>query len=464
MKKNIIFFLTDQQHFRTIRENGCPEAQTPNMDRLAREGINFQNHYVTHPVCSPSRGAIWTGLYPSETGLYANGCTLPETETTLPMVLKEHGYATGHVGKLHLEPTMTHGTSHRSFGFEHCLIAEGDQYLTHDDYNLWLRQTDPKAFFEYYHQMGEEGHARAYVANIPEELSMNAWITGQGIGWMRDKFRSGEPFFLSMGYFDPHHAWNPCEPYASRFAFSEVSPPKLDPEDIPKKPSIWEEWGPARDPFNISSIIRSYHAMIAHLDDCLGRLVQALKQAGELENTIIVLSSDHGEFLGNHGRLFKGPYLCDDLLRVPMIIWDGAGRNRIKGRTDVLTSSLDIFPTMQALAGIREVHPSSGIRMVDTELNLVPDEEREFAISEWRMHPDTGKVADDILSIRTRDRRYVWYENTGEEEFYEHATDPFELDNRASTENTGSIRSALAESLHSHKPARGNWPAPTAPW
>lgn len=159
--KNLIFFLTDQQHFRSIRENGCPEAQTPNMDRLAREGINFQNHYVANPVCSPSRGAIWTGRYPSENGLYGNGCTLPDTAATLPKVLKRHGYATGHFGKLHLEPALTHGITHRSYGFDTCRVAEGDQFLTHDDYNLWLRQKDPKAFFEYYHQMGEQGHAKA---------------------------------------------------------------------------------------------------------------------------------------------------------------------------------------------------------------------------------------------------------------------------------------------------------------
>jgi arylsulfatase A-like enzyme len=463
-EKNIIFFLTDQQHFCTIQENGCPEAKTPNIDRLAREGINFQNHFVANPVCSPSRGAIWTGRYPSENGLYSNGCTLPETEITLPMVLKEHGYATGHVGKLHLEPTMTHGTTHRTYGFDHCLIAEGDQYLTHDDYNMWLREKDPQAFFNYYHQMAEEGHAKAYVANIPEELSMNAWVTDQSIGWMKAKATADQPFFLSMGYFDPHHAWNPCEPYASRFAFEQVSPPTYDAEDIRKKPSLWEEWGPARDPFTISSIIRSYHAMIAHLDDCLGRLIEALEQSGQLENTIIIFSSDHGEFLGNHGRLFKGPYLCDDLLRVPMIIWDGAGRNSVKGKTDTLTSSLDLFPTFLSLAGIRDLTPSRASRMVDTDLNIAPDGDRQFAISEWRMHPCSGKVTDDILSIRTKMERYVWYANTQEEEYYLHAKDPYELDNRAGDPQTEDQCRQLAELLNQHAPNRGDWPRPAAPW
>jgi arylsulfatase A-like enzyme len=463
-KKNIILFLTDQQHFRTLRENGCPEALTPNIDRLAREGINFQNHYVANPVCSPSRGAIWTGRFPSENGLYGNGCTLPETETTLPMILNEHGYTTGHFGKLHLEPAMTHGTTHRSFGFDTCRIAEGDQYLTHDDYNLWLRQTDPKAFFDYYHQMAEQGHGKAYTANLPEHLSMNAWVTAESIQWMHQQASGNQPFFLSMGYFDPHHAWNPCEPYASEFAYRAVSPPKTDPADIPKKPSLWGGKAQPFDPFDIGSIIRSYHAMIAHIDACLGRLLGALESAGLLQDTVIVFSSDHGEFLGNHDRLFKGPFLCDDLLRVPMIIWDGAARNTLKGKTDLLTSSLDLFPTFQALAGIQEPLSPHGTRMVDTNLNIAPDGEREEAISEWRSHPGSGEPTDDILSIRTKEDRYVTYAVSDEEEYYRHSEDPFELDNRAADPATADRRRELAGRLRQHAPQRGDWPAPTAPW
>ncbi|MEX0326844.1 MAG: sulfatase, partial [Puniceicoccaceae bacterium] len=237
-----------------------------------------------------------------------------------------------------------------------------------------------------------------------------------------------------------------------------------DPQDMAKKPSLWEEWGPARDPYNISAIIRSYHAMVAHLDDCLGRLLDALEQAGQLEDTVIIVTSDHGEFLGNHGRLFKGPYLCDDLLRVPMIIWDGARRNTVSGKTDALTSSLDFFPTIKSLAGIAELAQSTGIRMVDTDLALAPDGERGCAISEWRMHPDTGATTDDILSVRTKGERYVRYATSCEEEYYQHGEDPFELDNRSGEAGTKEQREKLRKLLEEQGPQRGSWPPPTAPW
>ena len=98
--KNIIFILTDQQHFRSVRANGCAEADTPHLDRLTAEGINFQNHFVANPVCSPSHGAIWTGQNPSEKGLYANSCKLPEQACTLPRVFPKNDFASAYFGKL----------------------------------------------------------------------------------------------------------------------------------------------------------------------------------------------------------------------------------------------------------------------------------------------------------------------------------------------------------------------------
>jgi len=460
-KRNLIFILSDQQHFRTLKTNGCPEARTPHLDRLAREGLNFQNHYVANPVCSPSRGAIWTGRYPSENGLYGNGCTLPDSETTLPEVFSEKGYATGHFGKLHLEPTTTHGLMHKNFGFKTCLIGEGDQFLGHDDYGIWLRQNHPKECQEYFHQMGLEGHSKAFVSNLPEELSLTHWITDHSIDFLQEQAATEKPFFLSMGYFDPHHAWNPCEPYASEWAFREVSPPKRDDNDLPGKP---KHWGGEflREPFELSAIIRSYHAMIEQIDANVGRLLDALEKSGQMEKTVIVFSSDHGEFLGNHGKLFKGPYLCDDLLKVPLIVWDGAQRKC--GETiDSLSSALDFFPTLASIAGI-EAPDCSGRRFLDADLNLNPDGEREHVISEWRMQPFNEGSGGNILSIRTRNERYVRYANTGEEEYYRHCEDPYELRNLSGDSSTASRRSALAKILETEAPHPGDWPAPTGPW
>lgn len=463
--KNIVFVLSDQQHYRTLQANGCAEADTPTLDRLAQEGVNFHQHHVVNPVCSPSRGAIWTGRFPSENGLYGNGCTLPDTERTLPMVFQEAGFATGHFGKLHLEPTLTHDVNHHStFGFGHCEIGEGDQFLTHDDYNLWLRRKAPNEAQSFYYQMGEKGHGQAYASNLPEDLTLTHWVTQRGIDWVAEQDQD-QPFFLSLGYFDPHHAWNPSEPYASRWAQRACPLPEHDPQDIQLKPDHWgQTGGPAQDPFYLSSIIRSYHAMISHIDANLARLIEALRASGRLEDTVFVFSSDHGEFLGNHGRLFKGPYLCDDLLRVPMIVWDGAGRTRTMGDVDAPTSAMDFFATLPAMAGIHATPPTTSHRFMDADLNACPDGARDHVISEWRMQPFHEGSGGNILSVRTRDERYVRYANTGDEEYYRHADDPGERRNLAGDGSTAARRAELAALLDLQGPGVGDWPVPPARW
>lgn len=419
---------------------------------------------MVNPVCSPSRGAIWTGRYPSVNGLYGNGCTLPASETTLPQVFEENGFTTGHFGKLHLEPTTTHGTEHLDFGFETCLIGEGDQFLGHDDYGLWLRKNHPKECQEYFYQMGLEGHMKAYASNLPEEMTLTHWITDNSIDFINTNAQSDKPFFLSMGYFDPHHAWNPSEPYATDWAYREVSKPKTHPDDLKLKPPHWGGGGggPSTKPFEDSAIIRSYHAMMEHIDVNIGRLLDALEKSGELENTVIVFSSDHGEFLGNHGKFFKGPFLCDDILKVPLIVWDGAKRKG--GETvDTLTSALDFFATLSSIAGI-EAPENQGQRFMDSELNIDPDGSRDHVISEWRMQPFNKGSGGDILSIRTKEERYVRYANTGDEEYYVHSEDPFELANKAGEEATSERRKELLGILESEGSGLGDWPLPTGPW
>lgn len=460
--KNVILILTDQQRWDTIGANGGPRPGTPNIDRLAAEGLNFTNHFVTSTVCSPSRGSIWTGMYPSENGLYANGCSLPHGTRTIPAVLRDKGFTTAHIGKLHLEAAMSRGLAPHAYGFETLRLAEGDQWLTHDDYNLWLRNNHPHAFFEFHHQMALEGHSTAYVSNLPEELTMSRWVASEATTWLEHQAPRDQPFFLSLGFFDPHHAWNPSEPYASRWAAREVSLPETDPHELETKPPPWHE-SHKLDAFALSSIIRAYHAMIEHVDDCIGSVLSALERTGRARDTVVIFTSDHGEFLGRHGKLFKGPLLCDDLLRVPLVIWDGAARAGGR-RLSAPTSSLDLFSTVLSLAGLQEIPVSRGRPLLDHDFAPHPKGERDHVISEWRSHPTDSGWLGDVLSVRTSRERYVRYANTGGEEYYDHATDPAEACNLADRPETAARRETLAQILATEAPSPGSWPPPSAPW
>lgn len=468
--RNIVFILTDQQHFRTLRSNGCPEARTPNLDRMAQEGLNFQNHMVANPVCSPSRGAIWTGRMPSETGLYGNGTHFAETwPRTVVDDLREAGYATAHFGKMHLEPIINRVDPHPSFGFEEFQCGEGDQWCFHDDYGNWLRSNHPHEFMQHFGKMMRESYDSPHTSDIREELTHSAWVTRLGTEFLERQKGEDRPFFLSLGYFDPHHAFNPCEPYASQWAESEVSAPHTNPEQWRDLPDCMQEdfrqnlW--ADRPDYMRQVLRAYHAMVNHVDDCVGRVLGALERSGRLKDTIVIFSSDHGDFAGNHGKLFKGGYLMDDLLRVPLMVWPGDPNLRVPVIIDEVTSALDFYPTFLRLGGIETESPAGTRAFVDGAFFVFPDGAQGYAVSEWRK-PPFDDPRSDIVSIRTRDHRLTLYPNLGNEEgeLYSYVDDSFELQNRFKDPLLTETRERLINVISDVAPKRGDWPPPDTLW
>lgn len=463
---NIIFILTDQQHYRTHKATGFPQARTPHLDRLAAEGLNFRQHMVANPVCSPSRGAIWTGKLPSETGLCGNGCRFAGEPETFVTPLNEAGYHTAHFGKMHLVPCLNRIDPHPAYGFREFLCGEGDQWLLHDDYNNWFRCNYPMDFLQHYVKMIEAGYDQPHTARIREDQTHSAWVTRHGMDFLDRQKGADQPFFLSLGYFDPHHAFNPCEPYASLWEEAEVPDPVFNPDQWKTMPSflqnVFKDSVFHRDPAYMRRVIRAYHAMMTHLDDCIGKLLQKLEDNGQLENTLIVYSSDHGEFLGNHGRLFKGGYLLDDLLRVPLFVWHGNPRKRRQATIDSVTSSLDFRPTFLTLAGLPQEPTRCSQAFLDPDLNVHPDGPRGFAVSEWRVAP--YDPPNDILSLRTGQYRLTVYGESDEGELYDHAVDPDELNNRYTDPAYRITRDVLEAQFGEAIPPLGKWEKPETLW
>jgi arylsulfatase len=449
---NILFVMTDQQHFRTLGCTGASDARTPNIDALARGGTLFRNHFVANPVCSPSRGAIMTGRYPTQNGLWCNGCRLSETHDTIPKAMARRGYQTAHFGKLHLVPIVNRTAPHPSYGFETCEVAEGDQQLIDDAYFRWLRTEHPDAFVALLKEMYAKGHASAYTSELPESLHLSTWVTRRSTDWLRNRRNHSRPFFLSVGFFDPHHAWNPVEPYASGFADAEVLPPVYREGSIDLKPlhyrAHFDQCSPiTRDPDRITAIRRANAAMCAHIDHCVGELIAALQELGLANDTWVVFTSDHGELLGNHGLLWKGPYLLDDLLRVPLVV--GIPGSPREGRVvNDLTSSVDFFPTFQMLAGCEAPAPSSGRAFFGTDGELFPEGPREHVLVEWE-HPRASEH-DSIRCIRTRDAKLVHYNHGDAGELYDLRSDPCEFENLYASERHRSLRQSLEQRLFDH--------------
>ncbi|MEM6550527.1 MAG: sulfatase-like hydrolase/transferase [Planctomycetota bacterium] len=469
LPRNILFICSDQQRFDSLGCNGTPHARTPHLDRLASTGINFQNHFVANPVCSPSRGCIITGQHITEHGLWANGCTLPTHHPTIPGVLRQAAnYQTAHFGKLHLEPIIRRIAPHAPYGFETCSVSEGDQQLLDDDHFRWLRTQHPDTFVQALEQMYTQGHAKAYTSCLPEPLTHSAFVTRQAIDWMQQDRDNDRPFYLSVGYFDPHHAFNPCEPYASDFADVDCGEPLVDEAAIKSKPPLYQQaYNMSRvvreDPEKLAAIRQAYAAMCAHIDDCVGRLLTTLDKLGLAHNTLVVFTSDHGEMLGEHGLLWKGPWMLDDLLRVPLIMnipGDPLGQHN----ETVLTSAVDFFATFQAIAGIDDEYaePSSGRPLLDHTLSRFPQGQHNYILAEWE-HPKR-QDATSLRCIRTATHKLVHHANSNTGEFYCLDDDPHEQTNRYHDPTAVDARDDLYHTLHDHYLTRRPHPKHLGGW
>ncbi len=447
--RNVLLTLTDQQRYDTLGCTGCGIAQTPRIDELAGRGLNFSRHFVTSPVCSPSRASIFTGLQLSRHGLWRNGCTLPHHIPTFADRAARHGVQAAAFGKHHLAPIIRRATRPHHHGFDPWLIGEGDQQLIDDDYFRWLRSEHPDAFVSYLTELFTQGHDKGYASQLPEKLHLSNWCTRHAIHWLEHQRDPDRPFILYAGFFDPHHAFNPVEPYASRFNDTELPEPLFDPDAIDRRPPHYRRYGHlqkiTRDPSRLDPIRRAYHAMIAHVDRCIGDLLDALNRLGLADDTTVVFSSDHGEFLGQHGLLYKGPFMLDDLLHVPLIIAPAAGETGSGQICDGLTSAVDLVATVMELLGLPDERPADTRPLISQDHQALPESERPFILAEW----EDSKQAEtsSIRCLRTRDHKLVHYGQTDTGELYDYANDPHECINRFGDPTHRDIQRELFHSL-----------------
>ena len=429
---NILFILTDQQRYDTLACNGASFAKTPNLDRLAKSGASFHQHVVANPVCSPSRASIWTGQAPSAHGLWANGGALDSSAETIASHLTTHGYQTAHFGKMHLVPILNRVDAHPAFGFQKIEVAEGDQQYPPDDaYFNWLRAREPMRFAELLEELYTKGQADGYASRLPRPLHQSEWTTDRASDWLQNERDENHPFFLSVGFFDPHHAFNPVREFWDLFEETNFPPAARDQEWDSLRPEQYatRRQGLAKffsDPAKLQATIRAYHAMVAHVDACIGRLLDALKTTGLDNQTLIVFSSDHGELLGDHGMLWKGPFLLDSLMRVPLIM---AGPGIPAGhRFDAPTSSLDFFPTFARLAGADTPH-LPGRSLLRKDGTLEPPDPDRLCYAEWDA-PGDGPASCLRMLRSGRDKIIINPLRPEIGEYYDLISDPHECRNR----------------------------------
>ena len=378
MQPNFLVVIVDQMNSFSLGWNGNDEVRTPNLDRLAETGVNFDRAYPSNPVCQPSRATLHTGLTPRQHGLTTNGCNLDPDIPTVTGRLAANGYRTHCVGKIHLQPFSTDARNDDGqpatwesrdlwndgtitelplpfYGYESVDYVGGHVNYVNGDYvnDVEARRPGTKAELSREKSYFSAG-PQTWRMPIPPEWHYNDWITERSIDFLRRQ--EDRPFFLVTSFPDPHHPFCAAKPYSEMYDPATVSlPDNWNHRDDPCGYLERFDWGDRNlhrnwDEAVLRESIAQTYGMITHIDDCVGRLLGALDEAGLAGNTVVVFLSDHGDYLGSHHLLFKGPWPYEPVVRVPLIWRAPGGQQGTRVRQPV--SHLDFVPTVLDYAGL----------------------------------------------------------------------------------------------------------------
>ena len=436
-RPNILWICTDQQRFDTIHAVNNPHVRTHNLDRLVAEGVAFTNAFSQSPVCTPSRAAFLTGRYPRTCRGRQNGqAVFPAEEPLVTRLLADAGYDCGLVGKLHLavcqghvEPRVNDG--YRVFHWSHHPQPDWPE----NAYIQWM-EAQGKTWDELYHRPPRE-HCHA---GVPAKYHQTTWCAEKTIEFLSEN-RDG-PWLMSVNPFDPHHPFDPPAEYLERYDPDKVPAPRIREGEWNEKPGFQQvdhtgSYGGRgfscadATPRKLREIVAAYYAMIELIDDQVGRVLAALEETGQRENTMIVFHSDHGEMLGDHGIMMKGPYFFDCAVRVPLIVsWPGRFKPGL--RSDALVELIDLPPTILEACGEPVPDRMQGRSLMPILTGEAdPAEHRDHVYCEYyNAMPGHDRSAHGTMY---RDRRYkicVYHGRArGEGELYDLANDPDEFHN-----------------------------------
>ncbi len=427
---------------------GHSYVQTPHLDRLASRGAVFEQVFAQAPICGPSRACIFSGRYVHEHGVWWNGVPIRKDEPLLPEIFRDAGYRTTMAGKLHLAPAQ------RSFGFEHRELHEElllDE-LDLDAYENFLAgRAGPEESTEWFSTTSGVG-----VCGMDAGLEETFWVADNTCALLEEA--GDDPFFHYASFVRPHSPYNPLPEFLDLYRGAAVDAPPFSTgewEQVPPRVrATAESWGwDELKPKDFQEVRRHYAALCSQVDAGVGKILQTLEATGLADSTLVVFMSDHGDFIGEHGLLYK-EHLYDGALHVPLVIAE-PGRRRPM-RYAGLVETIDVMPTVLELAGVPDPSPGSGRSLVPV-LENPARVHREHVLSEWVTHcvNENGKQVREacvdpcVTSVRTDQWKYMHYH--GEPgELYDLAADPLERMNRFGEEKTQSVVRDLRNRMPRH--------------
>ncbi len=444
-KINILLIHADQHRIDCLGAYGNPDVRTPHIDELAADGVRYENSFCPYPVCTPSRYSMLCGQYVHEHRGWNNHCTLAPEIPTFPKLLRDAGYATRAVGKMHFAPTYL------DVGFDAMCLAEQDgPGRWDDDYHRELMAAGLADINDLEDQRQEyRRHARqeywdsfgALPSNLPEEWHTTSWVGDRAITALEDWQGGGN--LLMAGFVKPHH---PFDPPANHYDLYDPDRLTLLPgwttSCLPHDLALHSGYFPHEklsEPV-LRQVMACYYATIEHIDEQVGRMVSLLKRKGLYDNTMIIYTSDHGEYMGFHHLLLKGNHLYDPLVKVPLIIKYPSGVATARDQiSQALTNNTDLAPTILAQAGLTPASTMHGVNLQESS------DGHEMVFCEL--------LRGNQCMARTRTSKLIRSSRPDGSLFFDLEKDPLEMENRMSDPAYGDEIRTLTKALESVRPS-----------
>ena len=461
IRPNMLLLLTDQHRRETLGCYGSPVCRTPNLDRIAEEGVRFSASFTNTAICTAVRATILTGLEPHAHGMLANfernvgyPWELPEGLIPYSRYLNDAGYRCGVVGKWHLG--LTRGPE--DSGFEGTHYPGWDAPKTHPAYEAYLEEhrlprwsvrDEMRGTFP----NGQPSIPLAGIYDGPVEGTYPYYLAELTIQRLRqyaaNRQTSGQPFHLRTDFFGPHLPYQVPQAYAEMYDRSLVQRTPGMEESFENKPRVqkwyslhwafdtyaWEDW---------QRIVAMYWGYVTLIDEQIGRILDAMDDLGLTENTALLFSADHAGFVGDHRLSDKGPMMYDNIYRVPMLArWPG---HTPPGSTcDAMVTLMDLMPTFLELAHVRVPEHVAGRSMASLLEGQMPTDWPEQVYFQFHGH----HFPYPQRAIRTRTHKLV-VNPADVNELYDLVRDPHELRNRIDDPACAEIRRNLMRRLYQH--------------
>ncbi len=478
---NILLISSDQQHYDTLGVTN-PRIRTPALDALASQGVRFDRAYCPNPTCTPTRASMITGMYPSQHGAWSLGTKLFEDVPVVGEQFQRAGYATALIGKAHFQPLASRpemeslecqpimrdldfwrGFHGPWYGFEHVEIARNHTCESHagQHYAIWMEENGLPNWRDYFDSWPHDRekirrrHAQRHW-ELPERYHYSRWTAERTIAHVESAVAAGRPFFTWASFQDPHPPYVLSEPWASMYDPAEMVPGRVEGDEHARNPlhfrltqqerpdfsAYHEDQGihgfhsHLRDPEEFKKDIAIYYGMISLMDQQIGRILEALDRLGVADDTLVVFTTDHGHFLGQHGLNAKGAFHYEDLIRVPFLVrWPG--RVAPGQVCSALQSLVDLAPTFLSAAGLE-------IPGIMTGVDQLPAWCEGRCVRDWIIVENRHTLTKVHLRTYVNRRYKITVYRTGEDgELFDLLEDPGEISNLWHEPRAAALKSRL---------------------